>query len=471
MTATRTLSARTLAFYGLPNIPLSVVHLPLAIYLPAFYSQNLGLSFAVVGAIIALSRIGDVFTDPLIGVMSDRSKSRFGRRKPWIAAGIPLMVAALWFLYVPPVEVTPWYLLVLVSLVYLANTLIDLPYKAWGAELSANYGERSLVTGAREGLGIVGLLLALIVPLLVQAAGYPGTENAVLSLAITTAILLPLLFVPALLFVPQPPREEIAAPPLTWKGNVAVVISNMPFVRLCFAVLLLIVPVSMTATLSILFVSHVMGEAERFTMFILLYYVASFVAVPVWLRIAARLGKHTTVALAVFWLSLWSAPIPLLGQGDFWLFLFLMLMKGSSVGALYFLPASMAADVVDYDTVRSGKQRTGLFFSMWGMVLKGAIALGVFVAAIGVEAMGFDPRCASTPEQIAARPDACVNPGDALFWLACFYSVIPAIFALLALPFLWRFPINETRQRELREEIAKRNAALADEAAEPARIL
>jgi len=459
MRSGRATNARTLVFYGLPNISLSVVHLPLAIYLPALYSQHLGLAFATVGAIIALSRIGDVFTDPVIGVLSDRWKSRFGRRKPFIVAGIPLMIAALWLLYVPPDDVSPLYLFVFVSLVYLANTLIDLPYRAWGAELSTNYRERSRIAGVREGFGIAGVMVALVIPIVMQAAGYPGTLNAVFGIAVATAILLPLLFLPALGFVPQPAREEIPVDRADWKKRFAIVFGNGPFVRVCCAILLLVTPVTMTASLSILFVSHVMAEPARFAMFILLYYTSSFLAVPIWLKLAARYGKHRTTAIAIFWLSLWSIWIPLLGPGDFWIFLFLMLMKGSSVGAIYFLPAAMAADVVDLDTVQSGKQRTGLFFSFWGMVLKGSIAFGVLLATIGTGAMGFDPRCASTAAAIAANPDMCVNTAESLFWLACFYSIIPAVVALSALPFLWNFPITEERQRALREEIARRGGS------------
>ena len=87
--------------YGLVNLPTSIVGLPIALYIPAFYSQSLGLSLAAVGALIALSRLSDVVTDPLIGVASDRLRSRFGRRKPWMVLGMPLKILALWMLFVP----------------------------------------------------------------------------------------------------------------------------------------------------------------------------------------------------------------------------------------------------------------------------------------------------------------------------------------------------------------------------------
>ncbi len=90
-----------MAMYGLVNLPTSIVGLPIAIYIPAFYSQNMGLSLATVGALIALSRLTDVVTDPAIGIASDRWQGRFGRRKPWMVVGMPLKVLSLWMLFVP----------------------------------------------------------------------------------------------------------------------------------------------------------------------------------------------------------------------------------------------------------------------------------------------------------------------------------------------------------------------------------
>ena len=134
-----------IAIYGAANLPTSVVGLPIALYVPAFYSQNLGLSLAAVGALLALSRLTDVVTDPLIGILSDRWRTPFGRRKPWMVAGTPLMVLSLWMLFVPDsaFSIAVWdalggsavdnlYLFVWISALYLSFTLVDLPYRAWG---------------------------------------------------------------------------------------------------------------------------------------------------------------------------------------------------------------------------------------------------------------------------------------------------------------------------------------------------
>lgn len=444
--------------YGLVNLPTSIVGLPIALYIPAFYSQSLGLSLAAVGALIALSRLSDVVTDPLIGVASDRLRSRFGRRKPWMVLGMPLKILALWMLFVPSSDfaVQLWdtmggdsinnlYLFVWVSFLYLGFTLVDLPYRAWGAELSIDYDERSRVTGWREAFGYGGVLMSLVIPLLLAVIyNQTGPVNALLGIAIVVVVLLPVLTLPALVWVKEIPVRKVAAP-VSWRRGLNIVWANGPYRRLVFCLVFLVTGVSMTASLSFFFVASVMGQTfERFTIFVLAYYLSSALAIPIWFWISKRLGKHRTVVIAIAWLSLWSAFIPLMGPNNYWIFFVIMLLKGSSVGALVFLPASMAADVIDLDTLRTGEQRTGLYFSLWGMVNKGGVALGVFLSTNLAAWYGFDPS-------------ADENTAIAKLALACLYSVIPAAMACLALPLLWNYPLTKERQQRMRSHIERRD--------------
>ncbi|MEM7019065.1 MAG: MFS transporter [Pseudomonadota bacterium] len=447
-----------MALYGLVNLPTSIVGLPIALYIPAFYSTNLGLSLAVVGTLIALSRLTDVVTDPLIGIASDRTRTRFGRRKPWMLLGMPLKVLALWMLFVPDSEfsIAIWqamggesisniYLFVWISLLYLGFTIVDLPYKAWGAELSPDYDERSRVTGWREAFGYGGTLMSLLIPLILAAAfSLSGPANALLGVAMVVVIMMPTLTLPALLWVKEIPARTVSTH-VSWRRGLKIVWANGPYRRLVICLVFLVIAVSMTASLSFFFVSSVMGESfERFAVFILAYYISSSAAIPIWFAISKRLGKHRTIVLSIAWLSLWSAFIPLLGPGHYWLFFIIMMLKGSAVGALVFLPASMAADVVDLDTLRTGEQRTGLYFSLWGMVNKGAAALGVFLATNGAAWFGFDPS-------------ADENTATAKLAVACLYSIIPAALACVALPLLWKYPLSRERQQRMRAHIERRD--------------
>lgn len=453
------LSKVQMALYGVANLPTSIVGLPIALYIPAFYSQNLGLSLATIGLLIALSRLTDVFTDPAIGIASDRWHTRFGRRKPWMVMGMPLMLLSLWMLFVPKSlfaisvwqffggeSVTNLYLFVWISALYLSFTLVDLPYRAWGAEMSVDYDERSRVTGWREAFGYGGTLLALAIPLIMALVlSKPGPDNALRAIAIVVVVLLPVLTAPALIWVRAQAQQAPRANPVSWKRGLKIVLSNGPYLRLVISLLFLVGAVSMTATLSFFFVNVVMEQPfDRYALFILAYYLSSSLAIPIWFAISRRIGKHKTVVVGIVWLSLWSAFIPLLGPEDFWLFFVIMLLKGSAVGALVFLPASMAADVVDLDTLRTGEQRTGLYFSLWGMVNKAAVALGVLLATNGVAWFGFDPAIAD-------------NTASAKMSVAILYSIGPAVLACVALPLLWKYPLSKQRQERMRSHIERRD--------------
>ncbi|MBP6012968.1 MAG: MFS transporter [Alphaproteobacteria bacterium] len=460
---TRHVSNTALHLYSLPNVALSIVHLPTAVYVTGFYSQNLGLSLGAIGLVILLSRLTDVFTDPVVGILSDRNNTSWGRRKPWILAGIPLMVATVWLLFVPPAAVfeagQTWgliYLSAILILYYLSNTFIDLPYKAWGADLSTNYRERSLVTGFRESYGFLGLILVLAIPVVMTMYGFSKLADWVFAIAVACAISLPLLFIPALWRVGETAVDAKPRPEITWARGLRIIGRNGPFMRLVWVGLFLITTTSMTAALSLLFVTHAMGQPKLFPIFVMFYYLASVAGIPIWLAISKRLGKHKATAMAIFWLSLWSAPIPFVAADQFWLFFALMMLKGSAVGALYFIPASMAADVIDIDTLRTGEQRTGLYFAMWGMVLKGAAGIGTALATAGAGYFAFDPTCASPA--LVREAATCTNTADSIFALAAFYSIIPAFVALAAVPLLWRYPVTEERQKRLRAQIARRNS-------------
>ncbi|MDA1074312.1 MAG: MFS transporter [Proteobacteria bacterium] len=449
-----------MAIYGLVNLPTSTVGLPIALYIPAFYSQNLGLSLAAVGTLIALSRLTDVVTDPAIGILSDRWQTRIGRRKPWMLIGMPLKLLSLWMLFVPSSDfaVAVWsalggdsvnnlYLFVWISALYFGFTLMDLPYRAWGAELSPDYDERSQVTGWREAFGYGGTLMALIIPIFMsQFFNRPGAENALLAVALTVVLLLPILTAPALIWVKELPARNANVVRVPWRRGLKIVMANGPYRRLVISFLFLVAAITMTATLSFFFVGSVMEESfDRYAYFVLAYYLSSSLAIPIWFAISRKMGKHRTVVLGVLWLSLWSAVIPLLGPGQYWIFFAVMLLKGSAVGALVFLPASMAADVIDLDTLRTGEQRTGLYFSLWGMINKAAVALGVLLATNGVAWFGFDPTIGAA------------NSDTAKMAVAALYSVIPAALACVALPLLWKYPLTKERQARMRAHIERRD--------------
>lgn len=437
----------TLILYGLPNIAVSIATLPVALLLPAYYADDLGLPLAAVGVALTFSRVLDVFTDPLIGALSDRLRSSFGRRKPWIAAGTPLLMLALWALFVPGPrgEVGVVHLAAWGALLYLGFSCVDLPYRSWGAELSVDYAERSRISAWREGFGFAGQI-GLLLGLFVLDRSRISTSGAQLQwIASVVLPALPLLVGVALWRVPEPaPELEMRAPAGHWRG-LRLIASNPAFVRMIGAVLCFVSGVFVQGTLHKLVLTYHFARPELFAPMIFLENVASLAAVPLWLRVSDRIGKHRAVALAALWLGLFSLALPCFGPGSASAFVMWMALRGSSFASILFLANSMAADVVDHDTLASGSQRTGLYFGVWGMMTKAAIALGLLLGTTLPAWLGFDPG--------RAMPDAA-----ALTALMAVYGFVPGFLMAAGAPFLWRFPIDRAEQERLRAALAARRA-------------
>lgn len=432
-----------IVLYALPYMSYAVVALPLALFVPSFYADELALPLATVGYAIAASRVLDILLDPLIGTLSDHTRTRFGRRKPWIAAGTPLFLLAAWRLLVPAEGVSSTYLLVWTALLFVSFTLVDLPFKAWGAELSTDYGERSRITAWREAFGFLGQLVFVAVLLLLELAG-PHTPHVQLqAVAWTLAVTLPPLLALALWVVPEPRPEELRGRwPQGW-GALLVVIKNPALQRMLTAVVLFVGAVVVQATLHRLVLAHVILAPEVFTTLLLVENVVTIAAVPLWMRISRRVGKHRALSAAALWAGLWSLALPFFYAGQAWELCAVLVVRGSSFASILFLANSIAADVVDYDTVASGHQRTGLLFALWAVTYKLAIALGILLATVIPASFGFEPSAPSHDE-------------SAKFALMGVYGWLPGIMMGLGALVLWHFPIDEARQRALRALIAER---------------
>ena len=441
MAETPGLSNRILVAYGLPGLPLAVLGLPLFIYLPTFYAETVGIELATIGLALLIARLWDMVTDPVIGVLSDRTRSRFGRRRPWMVGALPLLCLSIWFLFVPPAGAGVGHLLIWSIALYLAWTMFQLTHAAWGAELSSDYHQRSRITGTREALVIVGTLLAAAAPVLL--AGKDGQEAglaAVLrAVAIGLIIGLPLASLLAAALVPDPP---VAAPPSfiasrarAWRERMVegtrAMKENRAFARLILAYFLNGIANGLPATLFLLFVGHVLVLPDKAGALLFIYFACAILGIPLWVWLSGRLDKHRAWLIAMAGNCLIFAWAPFLAAGDYMPFLAICVLSGLCLGADLALPPSMQADVVDLDRAGEaeggGGPRTGLYFALWGMATKLALALAVGITFPALDLAGFDAS------------DGAVNDEDRLLVLALLYGALPIVFKIAAMILMARF--------------------------------
>ncbi len=399
-----------------------------------------------VGLIIFATRLWDFVTDPLVGWLSDKTRTRFGRRIPWMTlAWIPLSIAT-YKLFIPPPGVGASYLAFWSFLLFFSGTSLFMPYTAMGAELSSSYHERSRVFAVRHVYSVLGTLTAALLFLFANSRRvYNPEADALVFIAWVGLALLPVALIATVLKAPEKPIEETyTRDRVRWGEGLRIMFGNRTYLRILGCYLFNGIGNALPVTLLFFYVRSVL-EAPEWTPFILAaYFIAAICGTPIWLHFANRLGKHVAWRIALIVAAASLVFVPLLGAGDVIWFLAIAIVVGVTLGADLAMPAAMLADVVDQDVLSTGRQRTGIYFAVWAMAAKLAAAAAVGVSFPILDWAGYIPDM--------------YNDAGALLTLSILFGLCPVVFKLLALLFVWRYPLTADRQAEIQREIAAQRA-------------
>lgn len=362
--STGRLKTSKIAIYGAIAVPGAMFGYPIAIWLPPFYAGELGISLAAIASMLFLARLTDIVTDPIVGYISDHLKGPWGRRKPIIALGVPVLLLGIVMLFMPGYiwggVPGAWYLLVWYMVMYFGVTLMFLPYGAWGAELSPDYHERSRIMGIREFFTLGGLILAAAIPAIVQGTGRISASDVLAVMALVVVGITPPIVALALWRVKENP--DLGRQNIPLMEGLKLVARNGPMVRILLIHIIVVAGEAFRNALSLFFMRDVIGIHGIGALY-LVYFSAGLLAIPLWVMLGKKMGKHRAFAVCMAVVSVVSIGCFFLDYGDITGFKVLFLLKGACFGGLALLPASMLADVVDVDTARSGGKRAGTFFA------------------------------------------------------------------------------------------------------------
>jgi Na+/melibiose symporter-like transporter len=427
--------------YALPAAPLAALGLPLYALVPTYYTETLGLPLAGAGFVLLMVRIADAVSDPLVGIVSDRYRPAFGRRRFLFSLSLPIAALAAVMLYWPPQDATLAWLGLWGVVLSLGYTMALVPYSAWGAELVDDYKGRTALTSLREGISLIGVLVAIVVPFAIgMERGAAMSGLAVLGVIVAIALLLSGTI--AVAAVPEP--REHAAATITLRKSLGYLAANRPFVRLLIAYFINGFANGIPATLFLYFVSDRLGIPWARGPLLFVYFLFGIGGVPLAALAAGRLGKHRAWCLAMIVACAAFVVAPLLPPGSVYGFGAICVVTGLMLGFDLSLPPAIQADVIDVDTARSGTQRSGLYFAAWGLATKLSLASGVGLIFPLLSAFGFDASAGSG------------NAPEALWTLAIAYAWIPIVLKLVAIGLMWNFPLDETAHGLLRAEIDRR---------------
>jgi GPH family glycoside/pentoside/hexuronide:cation symporter len=436
--------------YAAPAWALAVVGIPVYVYIPKFYTDVVGINVVLLGYILFSVRIFDAVTDPVIGYLSDRTTTRFGRRRPYIVVGSFLIALMIIMLFNPP-HATPsfetvWFGVSIYAL-FLFWTIVTVPYESLGPEITFDYHERTSLFGMRDGFLIAGTLAAASSPALVQwffgLSGDPAGER-------TKFMIISLLYAPILILTAWwcvvSIKELEPFPKQTGRGllsGLRQVARNRPFMILLAAYTISAIGNNLPATLILFYVQYVL-QSELADFFLLLYFVTGIMFLPGWIFIARRTGKKKAWLASMAINTGAFVGVFFLGPGDALLYGILVFLSGIGFGATLAIPSAIQADVIDYDELLTGERREGQYIGLWSIAKKLAAAVGIGIGLSALGMAGYQPNVEQTQEvQLVLRT---------------LYALIPSLCNLLGLIIALAYPLNDKIHTEIRQEISKRHA-------------
>jgi Na+/melibiose symporter-like transporter len=401
----------------------------------------------MVGAAIALGRVWDGVNDPITGWLSDRTRTRFGRRRPYFGLTIAPLALCFVALWMPPVGSPSQVFFYLLGALFLFDVFFGFystPYLALGAELSTDYAERARVVSIRAMFHNVGLLLGGGGFLGVAAALGGGHDGyAMAAVALGVLMLLGGVIAYAGTREPALPAEPERASLEALLADLRATLRLHSFRVIVAGSAIAICGASINQAFALYVFRDAFGADQRAGLLIAAYLLAATVSFPLWAAFAARAGKNRAFAVCLLWSAVGLSASPMIdpawSPGAVLAFVF---VAGMGVGG-YVLPVAIVADVFDEDELESGRRREGAFFGVWTLAMKLAAAVGIALAGILLPHLGYVPGAAhQTPETIL-----CMK----LAW-----GPLPAVFFVVTLLVVRSFPLDQARVQAIQSELAAR---------------
>jgi GPH family glycoside/pentoside/hexuronide:cation symporter len=431
--------------FGAPSFAGAGMAIPIVIHLTIFYSDVVLVPLGYIALVKAVARAFDAFTDPLMGWVTDHTKSRWGRRRPWLVVGAPLASIAFLMLFSPPATLSAtaaiWWLAVSYTLYYLFHTVYEIPHGGLGPELTLDYRERNALFGWRVPFLVGGTLVAAILPpILIDMAG--GQRAGYTAFAAIFGVLLTLLYFNLVANIRERPEFGNREPnPLV--PGVRRVMRNRAFRVLLGVYVAGSVTGAIPGLMMPYFTKYVLqpeNPDQWLAIFLGIYFGSGFVFLPVWMFLARRFGKKFA------WLCSFVPGITgslgiyfLLGPGDLLGTAAILVWTGSAFSAGMFIGPSMQADVIDYDELYTGKRREAQYNGLWSVMTKFTVIPSMAVPLAILAAYGYQPNVEQTPVvQHLIR---------GIFGLA------PALMSSIAFVLALRFPIDQSVHERVWEGI------------------
>jgi len=428
---------KTKLSYGISDLGICLPLSTVTFFLLYFYTDIIGLSPALAGLAMFLPKIWDAFSDPLMGQITDHTKSRWGRRRPYLLFGSFPYAITFILLFAPLSSLGSTgifiYLIVIYILFFTGSTVVGVPFNALLPEISLDPHERTKLQAYRQPFAVIGWIAgsALVLPLVgLLSGGQAGFVRMAMIFGLFTILAFAITF----LGVRERP-DFIESKTLPVFSSLKETFKNSLFLKFAAVYVFSSIGYTLLSTSIIYYAKYWLGSEPFFTVMMALVLGFVLVSIPIWVFLSGKIGKKETflIGLLVFIIAMGLLPFHPPRITPF--IYVIMVIAGFGSGAYFIFPFAIMPEIIDVDELSTGTRREGMYFGIYFLMLKVAIAAAPAIVGISLNYFGFVPNIEQT--------ETVLNGIRMISGLA------PLGFLTVALVILFFFPLGKAKSDEV----------------------
>lgn len=426
--------------FGVCDLGGNALFTIMAFWLMNYLTDTVGLAAGLAGTALMIGKIWDAITDPLMGYLSDRTRTPWGRRRPYIFIGGILVCAAMAWMFTNPRLADQNLLFYWAVGVYcflnLGYTIVNIPYSSLTPELTSDYNERTILNGYRMSFAVIGTLIGAgaVLPLLNI---FPDRNFGYSMVGLFFGLIIMIVSWITFFTVKEPSFDAIDRPKMGVLRSYGAAFKNIPFLLILIPWVLNMTAATIVSGMLIYYFKYIYHAPESTTLALLILLLTAMVFIPIWVFISKFLSKKTCYAAGMFIIALICIIIFLFGHNLGTNFgLTLMFLAGIGLSTTYVFPWAIIPDTIEYGYVKTGERHEGIYYGIWTLMSKTGQALAALLMGLVLDLYRYLPN-----EPLQAQ--------DTIFGIRLLFGPVPAFIFIIAAIIVLFYPIDAKRYQEL----------------------